>query len=633
MLAVGTGVAGRKVGCAVIEYTCPHCGRLLQIPDEYAGKRGGCKECHATFTVPAETLPKSSPSAARPVGLSTKSRVEHQLCVPFALKYVPFVNIHLKPAYPYWCMFVTDVRIVLVNLDDTTIKTILPLSKPKLTALSGPEIDFVADHWEKLMFWPPRRWEPAQPVVPWDIAQSLRYLSVQKIVEGLPSYTEVRYSDAVRIIVRGSNISIFSDTSRVFKGTLAPSTAWIKESINSVQRLYLSLMDVRDSESNVRIVLRKFLAIEGVAAGTALALPLGLIPLVGAFIGIGAVVIGFTLPQIPVHERLRPYMVYRAFKSILIAGGLFCFFLTLLCFIKPWPMPLAILLLTGISALIVWALIRGAPTSKMHTASLSRTISVFCPICTGQLSILEKFFGRRVTCANCGNFITVPRRWTLLRYAEPSHPPTAVPLEQSEQNSLAATELNRAHVYETVLHNFPGIIRAEPLIGFLFPEYWSILITTRRLLFLKEKRAWSHPFLLGFFGYFLSPIADRISSVRTRSTDGMSGDVTQETINFLKSSHPLHIDIDLSNGPNQIIKDESMGHMTLHFAGARLEIKRLGSTRRLLLDSGQELPSEWLVTVTIGKDRIRFTTWMSEAEHFEWISEMTLKHEKNNEQD
>lgn len=39
----------------MIELKCPECGHQLRIPRRYAGKRGGCKYCRKSFTVPQET--------------------------------------------------------------------------------------------------------------------------------------------------------------------------------------------------------------------------------------------------------------------------------------------------------------------------------------------------------------------------------------------------------------------------------------------------------------------------------------------------------------------------------------------------------------------------------------------------
>jgi prepilin-type processing-associated H-X9-DG protein len=36
----------------MIDYACPHCGLMLQIPDEYAGQPGTCRRCGNTITPP-----------------------------------------------------------------------------------------------------------------------------------------------------------------------------------------------------------------------------------------------------------------------------------------------------------------------------------------------------------------------------------------------------------------------------------------------------------------------------------------------------------------------------------------------------------------------------------------------------
>ena len=41
----------------MITYDCPHCGKHLKIPDEYAGKQGKCAGCRSLFTVPRSSPP------------------------------------------------------------------------------------------------------------------------------------------------------------------------------------------------------------------------------------------------------------------------------------------------------------------------------------------------------------------------------------------------------------------------------------------------------------------------------------------------------------------------------------------------------------------------------------------------
>ena len=37
----------------MIECLCPNCGKLLRVPDEYAGKEGKCGHCETALMVPA----------------------------------------------------------------------------------------------------------------------------------------------------------------------------------------------------------------------------------------------------------------------------------------------------------------------------------------------------------------------------------------------------------------------------------------------------------------------------------------------------------------------------------------------------------------------------------------------------
>ncbi len=45
-----------------IAYTCPHCGKKLDIPDQYAGQRGTCNGCGEAITVPSPMAPPDLPS-------------------------------------------------------------------------------------------------------------------------------------------------------------------------------------------------------------------------------------------------------------------------------------------------------------------------------------------------------------------------------------------------------------------------------------------------------------------------------------------------------------------------------------------------------------------------------------------
>ena len=50
----------------MITYDCPHCGKHLKIPDEYAGKQGKCAGCRSLFTVPGSTPPPKAPRRSVP---------------------------------------------------------------------------------------------------------------------------------------------------------------------------------------------------------------------------------------------------------------------------------------------------------------------------------------------------------------------------------------------------------------------------------------------------------------------------------------------------------------------------------------------------------------------------------------
>jgi hypothetical protein len=46
--------AGRPTeGFPVVEFVCPVCWARTDLPDEWAGKRARCPECHASGDVPA----------------------------------------------------------------------------------------------------------------------------------------------------------------------------------------------------------------------------------------------------------------------------------------------------------------------------------------------------------------------------------------------------------------------------------------------------------------------------------------------------------------------------------------------------------------------------------------------------
>lgn len=45
----------------MIDYTCPHCGHILSIPDQFAGQRAQCKKCNNAIVVPANADAQTIP--------------------------------------------------------------------------------------------------------------------------------------------------------------------------------------------------------------------------------------------------------------------------------------------------------------------------------------------------------------------------------------------------------------------------------------------------------------------------------------------------------------------------------------------------------------------------------------------
>ena len=35
-----------------MQYVCPECDEVLEMPEEFAGQRVGCNKCHAKFDMP-----------------------------------------------------------------------------------------------------------------------------------------------------------------------------------------------------------------------------------------------------------------------------------------------------------------------------------------------------------------------------------------------------------------------------------------------------------------------------------------------------------------------------------------------------------------------------------------------------
>ena len=85
-----------------IRFSCPHCNATFSVPDSAAGKRGRCKKCATTITIPSvsdivlepdakQTHPESTPPAPVPgdataeTGKSRRSLRIGLLVIPFCL--------------------------------------------------------------------------------------------------------------------------------------------------------------------------------------------------------------------------------------------------------------------------------------------------------------------------------------------------------------------------------------------------------------------------------------------------------------------------------------------------------------------------------------------------------------------
>jgi len=69
MLEFGLGFRAsgqNEKGVEMITYQCPHCGKTLQIPEEYAGKSGKCNHCGQPITVPRNSFDFEEPIAPTP---------------------------------------------------------------------------------------------------------------------------------------------------------------------------------------------------------------------------------------------------------------------------------------------------------------------------------------------------------------------------------------------------------------------------------------------------------------------------------------------------------------------------------------------------------------------------------------
>lgn len=68
----------------MIAYTCPHCGKQLEIPEQYAGKQGKCKGCGKLITVPPQSIPANTTQDAAIVSVKRRARSRSALVVLLA---------------------------------------------------------------------------------------------------------------------------------------------------------------------------------------------------------------------------------------------------------------------------------------------------------------------------------------------------------------------------------------------------------------------------------------------------------------------------------------------------------------------------------------------------------------------
>ena len=45
-----------RKGIDVIEYQCPHCNRILKVPEKFIGLEGACSFCGTRLTIPADVV-------------------------------------------------------------------------------------------------------------------------------------------------------------------------------------------------------------------------------------------------------------------------------------------------------------------------------------------------------------------------------------------------------------------------------------------------------------------------------------------------------------------------------------------------------------------------------------------------
>ena len=109
--------------------------------------------------------------------------------------------------------------------------------------------------------------------------------------------------------------------------------------------------------------------------------------------------------------------------------------------------------------------------------------------------------------------------------------------------------------------------------GLRSEEYWSILISTQRVLLVLENKSHARAVIGaltgGIGGYFLSPLADAVAKPRDNVTENEAIDdeefLTEEAISRIRQSSNKHIEFSISEGVERYVKDEAGGRLSLYF--------------------------------------------------------------------
>ena len=85
----------------MVEMPCPHCGKILQIPEKYIGRKGQCKICKGEFTVcqvePAFEVPKA------PISIRRNKLAPHLIIAFFIISFLAVGSaIYLKNHILQW---------------------------------------------------------------------------------------------------------------------------------------------------------------------------------------------------------------------------------------------------------------------------------------------------------------------------------------------------------------------------------------------------------------------------------------------------------------------------------------------------------------------------------------------------